>query len=224
MAEPSKSRRTGRLLGLGAAVLIGWLCVMAAYFFIYDVFERRAIPVAVTPFKDFYERWEEGYVSLAGSFASDTIDPKEELPLQTSKITCIKETKTCRIATASIINSSQVAVDDDTFDIKSWTDQLIAFDDDSAICSVQHYTVNRAAQSLQITSKKKPNVTEKVCQTMLDEQHITLQKGWDVYWAKVQAYEGKNGLYFHLLLVAMNGAYIAAMLYLFRRRKARTAA
>ena len=218
MTGQPKLRRMGRLLGLSAAILLGWLFVMAAYFFTYDVFERRAIPVAVTPFKDFYERWDDGYVSLAGSFASDTTDQKEELPLQTSKITCIKETKTCRIATARIF-SSQVAVDDDTFDIKSWTDQLIAFDDDSAICSVQHYTINRAAQSLQITSNKKPNATEKVCQSLLDEQHITLQKGWDVYWAKVQAYEGKNGLYFHLLLVAMNGAYLAAVVYLFRRRR-----
>ncbi len=207
------------MIGLGSIILIGWLCVMAAYFFTYDVFERRAIPVSVTPFKDFYERWGDGYVFLAGSFASDTTDPKEELPLQTSKITCVKKTKTCRIATARIINSSQVAVDDDTFDIKSWTDQLIAFDDDSAICSVQRYTINRAAQSLQITSMKKPNVMEKVCQNMLDEQHITLQKGWDVYWRKVQAYEGKNGLSFHLLLVAMNGAYLAAVVYLFRRRR-----
>lgn len=218
MTAQPELRRTGRLLGLISAILMGWVCVMAAYFFIYDIFERRAIPVAVTPFKDFYERWGDGYVSLAGSFASDTTDPKEELPLQTSKITCIKETKTCRIATARIF-SSQVAVDDDTFDIKSWTDQLIAFDDDSGICSVQHYTINRAAQSLQITSNKKSDATEKVCQNMLDEQHITLQKGWDVYWAKVQAYEGRNELYFHLLLVAMNGAYIAVIVHFFRRRR-----
>lgn len=84
---------------------------------------------------------------------------------------------------------------------------------------MQHYTIDRAAQSLQITSNKKPNATEKVGQNMPDEQHITLQKGWDVYWAKVQAYEGKNGLYFNLLLVAMNGAYLAAVVYLFRRRR-----
>lgn len=131
---------------------------------------------------------------LSQDLLPDTTDPKGELPLQTSKITCIKETKTCRIATAQISNS-QVSVDDDTFDIKSWTDQFIAFDDDSAICSVQHYTINRVAQSLQITSNKKPNATEKVCQNMLDEQHITLQKGRDVYWSKLQAYEAKNGFF-----------------------------
>ncbi len=100
-----------------------------------------------------------------------------------------------------------------------WTDQLIAFDDDSPICSVLHYTINRASKSLQITSSKKPNATEKVCQSMLDEQHITLQKGWDVYRAKIQAYERKNGTYFHLLLLAMNGGYLAAVAYLLRRRR-----
>ena len=117
---------------------------------------------------------------LAGSFASDTTEPNEELPLQTSKITCVKETKTCRIATARIFRK-QVAVDDDTFDIKNWTDQLISFDDDSAICSIQHYTINRSAESLQIVSKKKEGVTEAACENSPDEQHISLKKGWDVY-------------------------------------------
>jgi hypothetical protein len=74
----------------GVAVLIGWLCVMVAYFAIYDDFEFHAIPVAVTPFKDFDGKWEDGYVAMAGSFASDTNNPNEELPLQTSNITCSK--------------------------------------------------------------------------------------------------------------------------------------
>ena len=212
----SRLQRTGVVIAQGLVVLIGWLCIMVAYSSIYDAFEKNAIPVSVTPFKDFY--WDGGYVFLAGSFASDTPESDEELPLQTSKITCLKKTGTCDVATAKIV-SDQVSVDDHTFDIKEWTDQFIAVDDDSPICSTQHYIINRAAESLQIVSKKKSAVTEAACKISLDEQHISLKKGWDVYWGKVQDYERKNSIYFHLLIVSMNVAYGLTVVYLFRRRR-----
>jgi hypothetical protein len=203
----------------GAAVLIGWLCIMAAYFAIYDDFEFHAIPVAVTPFKDvFYEKWEDGYVVMAGSFASDTISPDEELPLQTSNITCSKDTKTCRIATARIIDNAVVVVDDETFDIANWTNQTISFDNGSPICSILHYTIDRPTKSLRILAQKKQGVTEAACKSSSDEQNISLRKGSDVYWTKIQNYERKNGKYFHLLLTVMNGAYALLVIYLFKRR------
>jgi hypothetical protein len=129
-----------------------------------------------------------------------------------------KDTKTCRIATATIV-SNQVAVEDETFDITNWNNQTISFDNDSPICSILHYTINRATKSLQILAKKKQGVTEAGCKSYSDEQNISLRKGWDVYWTKVQDYERKNGIYFHLLLTVMNAAYVLLVIYLFKRRR-----
>lgn len=217
----ARPRRIMRTLAATTAIVIGWLCLMAVYVSLYGAFEREAVPVSVSPFKDFYApQWEQGYVFMAGSLANDTANPDDQLLLQTSKITCRKDQKECSIATASIFNR-QVMIDEDRYDITEWTDRFISFENDAPICYTEYYTINRVAQSLEMISKKKKDATEQVCKSGPDERRASLRKGSDVYWARVLQYEARNGIYFHLLLAAMNIAYGVLILALIKRRRSR---
>jgi hypothetical protein len=101
------------------------------------------------------------YVYLAGTLANDATESGDKLLLQTSKITCQRDEKICRIATASVFNH-QVSVDDDSFDINAWTDRVISFESSAALCFTDYYTIDRATQSFTLISKKKDDVPDKV--------------------------------------------------------------
>ena len=212
--KPKTRKRTGRVLQ-GLAIVIGWLCVMFVYFSLYEAFENHAVPVAVPPFKDFYGvGWEQGYVFLAGTFAND---PTDQLPLQTSRITCRKAANTCRIVTATV-HDHQLALSENSLDIKEWTDRFIYFENSQPICTTEYYTIDRVAESLDLISKKK-DVTDPPCQHVLPEQRVSLKEGFGVYWAKLKEYRARNGPYFHLLLALMNAAYLWPLVSLIQRRR-----
>lgn len=218
--DDSQLRKIVRPFFKGVVILTGWFCLIACYFHIYQTFENLAVPVSVAPFKDFEDvRWEQGYVYLAGSLASDSSDSRDKLPLQTSKIVCSKEDKTCRIATASVFDR-QVSVDEDSYDIKEWTDRFIYFEDPSPICVTNYYTINRTAKSFEVVSKKKTDVTNQFCDRIpKEDKFISLKAGFDVWQASINDYENKNGIYFHLLLAVMNLVYLWLIAFLLKRQR-----
>ncbi len=137
------------------AILMGWCLLMTIYFSVYDLLERNSVPVAVGS-KDFETtNWDKGYFSASGSLANENaVTPCDELVLGTSKIRCVRDTKTCTISTATVY-SGVLGLDISDYDIKEWSNRFIYFDDKSSICAEQYYVVDRVTQAFSYLSKRK---------------------------------------------------------------------
>lgn len=220
-----KAKTTVSWLFRALVALIVWSALMFFYLKSYDFIEQSAVPVTLA-MKDFAtSNWRDGYFSAKGSFENQSaILPGDELPLQTNAVTCQKSSNTCTIATADVFDG-YLDVDLSSFDITSWTAQEITFADDSPICVTNSYVINRAAQTLTLLVRKRGIIPDYArnsplhpCDNIKDA-NIDLADGFKVYWRKKTEFEARNGLYFHLVLVAINGVFIGAAVAFWRRRK-----
>src|SRR5271170_3304315 len=221
----SKAKKAAFSMLYALVVLIAWCALMMLYLKAYDLIEQSAAPVTLAS-KDFTTNsWKDGYFSAKGSFENQSaIDPGDELPLQTNVVTCQKSTNTCTIATADVFER-YLDLDVSYFDIASWTDQEITFADDNPICVTNSYVIDRAAQMVTLIVRKRAVIPDYALKSPLHpcdnikDANIDLADGFKVYWRKKTEFEARNGLYFHLALVAMHGVFIAAIVWLWRRRK-----
>jgi hypothetical protein len=224
MHSPRAKARTFVALSVVVA-LFAWCAMMALYFKAYDLIEQSAVPVSLQS-KEFTTRsWSDGYFHASGSLENQSaIDPGAELPPQGNAVTCVKETKTCTIATGTVF-SRYLDVDLSQFDISSWTDQQITFSDDSPICVTNSYVIDRAAQTMTLLARKKAIIPDYAAKSELHpcdnikDANIDLADGFKVYWRAKTAFEAKNGFYFHAALVAMNLSFFGVIAWLWRRRK-----
>jgi hypothetical protein len=198
---------------------------MALYLKSYDLIEQSAVPVTLAT-KDFTTKsWNDGFFSAKGSFENQSaIEPGDELPLQTNVVTCLKSDNTCTVATADVFDR-YLDLDVSYFDIASWTDQEITFADDSPICVTNSYVIDRAAQTVTLIVRKRAVIPDYALKSPLHpcdnikDANIDLADGFKVYWHKKTDFEARNGLYFHLALVAINAMFIGAIVWLWRKRK-----
>ena len=139
-------------------------------------------------------------------------------------MTCLKETKTCTLATGSIF-AGFLNVDSSQFDITSWTEQQITFADDSPICVTNAYVVDRAAQTMTLLIRKRAVIPDYAAKselhpcTNIKDANIDLADGFKVSQRARTQFDARNGIYFHAALVAMNALFFSAIYWLWRRRK-----
>jgi hypothetical protein len=220
-----KAKSAALLILLALTVLVAWCALMALYFTTYNLIEQSAVPVSLAT-KEFSTRgWDEGYFSAKGSFENQSaIDPGDELPLQTNAVTCEKAANTCTIGTADVFDR-YLDLDVSSFDISSWTAQQITFADDSPICVTNSYVIDRAAQTMTLLVRKRAVIPDYAAKSPLHpcdnikDANIDLADGFKVYWRKKTEFEGRNGLYFHLALIASNALFIGTLVWLWRRQK-----
>lgn len=102
-------------------------------------------------------------------------------PLQTTKITCRKETMLCDSSTAEI-SDRRMMLNADRYEISEWTKTHVVFSDDSPLCVSYIYTLNWATKSVTgVRTKKKslpPNTTD--CNTLQSELRLTMKDGFRV--------------------------------------------
>ena len=137
----------------------------------------------------------------------------------------MKSDNTCTVATADVFDR-YLDLDVTYLDIASWTDKEITVTDDTPICVTNSYVIDRAAQTVTLLVRKRAvipdyalNSTLHPCDVIKDA-NIDLADGFKVYWRKKTEFEAQNGLYFHLVLVGMNGLFLGAIVWLWRKRKA----
>jgi hypothetical protein len=97
--------------------------MMALYFTAYNLIEQNALPVSL-PSKSFgTQSWGDGYFHASGSFDNQSaINPSDELLPQGNAVTCVKDAKTCTVATGSVFDG-YLDVDLEQFDISSVVSQ-----------------------------------------------------------------------------------------------------
>jgi hypothetical protein len=223
--QGAKFKLAAATMGWGLLALAGWIAIMALYFTSYNLIEQNAVPVTVG-LRDFeVGQWSNGYFYARGSYENESaVLPGDELPLQTNEIKCDRSTNTCTIASADVFDG-YLNLNFDAFDIGSWTDNQITFSDDGAICATSSYVIDRASESFTQIVRKKSVIPDYALKSPLHpcdnfkDMKITLADGFKVYWHKKTAYEGRNGIYFHLALVIMNIAYITLLVWLWRKRR-----
>jgi hypothetical protein len=203
--------------------------MMACYLAFYTHLQDEAVPVMVAPKTVTTEMWVQGYVSLEGTLTDHAaFTAGDELPLQTTRIWCARDKNMCAVAMADAFHNF-LSLDLTVHELDSWTDRLITFSDDSSICVNATYAIDRVAQTFTMTVKKKDPIPDYALKSPLhpcDDVHdktLTLDDGFPVYWHKRQLYEQSHGLYFHVLLVALNLGYGALVLWAWRRGKRRRA-
>jgi len=89
---------------------------------------------------------EHGIISAEGTWKFQNGD--QAFPLQTSKITCVKQTRNCQIVTAnvSILNNSDdnghLNIDVTDWAITRWTDTEVVAENDNPVCVSYTMTIN----------------------------------------------------------------------------------
>lgn len=223
MREVAELQTFAKNAGWGLLVILGWLGIMALYFTVYGLIEQDAVPISLGTRTFEVEQWDAGYFSAKGSYQNDNaVEDGDELPLQTEAVSCVKATNTCTIASADVYDH-YLNVDLSSYDITAWTDKQITFGDDSAICATSTFIIDRTAQSMTLLARKKAIIPAYALNSplhpcdKLKDKNISLANGFKVYWARRQAFELRNGLYFHIALAAMNLAYVGLIVWLWRR-------
>lgn len=124
------------------------------------------------------DAWESGYVSAEGSFTIDNDRPA--FPIQTTKIRCYRDEKSCTAAKAEIAFGKTLNLELSTHDISLWNDTTVLFRED-ALCVQYIYTIDRANKRVVGTRTKKPNVNG--CE-IFENKPLTLSlvNGFDVWW------------------------------------------
>lgn len=224
----ASSRAKAVAIGLGRVILIffGWCLVMTIYFTTYNQLEFNAVPVAISPFKDFSaSQWDNGYFYAQGSLKNESAEEDgDELTLGTTNITCIQASRICIIATANEFDRF-MGLDLSTFDVDVWDSKQIVFDDTSSICANNTYVIDRLAQTFSIAVRKKPVIPDYEVKSPLHScdgmksENLSLVKGSQTHDQKIRSFERANGLYLHLYLVALNLVYFALVGWLIWRRR-----
>ena len=225
----SKGKAGAIILGRVMLVFLGWCLVMTIYFTTYNQLERNAVPVSISPFRDFSaQQWDDGYFNAKGSFENQSAENDgDELLLQTNDITCVKTSNTCVIATADEFDGF-MNLDVTTYGIDLWDSKQITFSSTSSICANWTYAVDRITQTVNAARRKKPVIPDYALKSPLhpcdhtEDLNVSLVKGTQVHEQKIKSFEVKNNLALHLYLVALNLAYFALVAWLIWRRRQRS--
>lgn len=166
-----------------AGVLSGWVT-----YILYV--ENEVAPVSLPGFYVTTDNflWERGYVTAKGTWVMELPD-KMANPMRTSNIVCIQRDRICRESTAEITSyyAKALNLEQDIHEISRWDSEQISYINDSSICNVYYYYINRVTKQVTGIRKQKKDAPKDGCAD-LDKHDIKLNlvNGFDVYWAARQ--------------------------------------
>lgn len=93
--------------------------------------------------------YENRYVTVNGTWKSDNKRGESNLifPMHTTKIRCVKETKTCEEARANLSNNKVLMVEMKSHEIESWTNSSIVFKEKQP-CVEEIFTIDLITKSV----------------------------------------------------------------------------
>ncbi|MEH2498969.1 hypothetical protein V1294_005448 [Bradyrhizobium sp. AZCC 1678] len=159
------------------------------------------------------DSWDRGYVMASGTWTME--NARQAFPIQTSKIRCIREEKSCTAAQAEISFGNMLHLETYSYDITKWDSTTILFRTDTD-CVEYVYTVDRSNKRLVGTRTKKTN-TGSDC-TMVEDKplRLTLVDGFDVWKNINQEVEAKYVPFVWLTVAAW---WLLLGLIMFLRRR-----
>jgi hypothetical protein len=172
------------LLSLGSTlILAGFLSGWVTYILYV---ENKAAPVSLPSFYVTTDSnlWDRGYVTANGTWVMEAPD-KMANPVRTSKIVCVLRDRVCRESTAEITNyySKLLNLELDLHDILKWESDQIAYTNDSSICNIYYYYINRVTKQVTGVRKPKKDAPRDLCgDSDKREIKLNLQNGFDIYW------------------------------------------
>lgn len=101
------------------------------------------------------DAWDRGYVSAEGTFTID--NDRQAFPIQTTKIRCHRDEKSCTAAKAEISFLRFLDLQLTTHPISLWSNTTILFTED-AMCVQYVYSIDRVNKRVVGTRTKKQNV------------------------------------------------------------------
>jgi hypothetical protein len=127
--------------------------------------------------------WDRGYVYAEGTFTID--NDRSAFPIQTSKIGCHRDRKSCTVALAEIAFGGMINIELKEHEVSLWNEATILFLED-ALCVQYVYTIDRTNKRVFGTRTKKPD--QRGCE-LVDGKPLTLTfvNGFDVWHQQIIA-------------------------------------
>ncbi|MBR1267032.1 hypothetical protein JQ629_05855 [Bradyrhizobium sp. AUGA SZCCT0222] len=160
------------------AIVIGANSLIAAH---NPVMPRSGVSV-------YTDSWDRGYVVASGTWTME--NARQAFPIQTSKIRCMRDEKTCTVAQAEIAFGNILNLETYSYDIAKWDNTTILFRTDTE-CVEYVYTIDRANKRLLGTRTKKPKAGAE-CSAVEDKAlRLAFVDGFDVWKTVNQEAESK---------------------------------
>jgi hypothetical protein len=194
--------------------LMGSLAILIGATFLIGTQSPISLPSGVFVYTD---AWDRGYVYASGTWTME--NSRQAFPVQTSKIRCIREEKSCTNAQAEIAFRKMLHLETYNYDITKWDNTTILFRT-ATDCVEYVYTVDRSNKRLVGTRTKKAN-TGTDC-TMIEDKplRLTLVDGFDVWKGLNQEVEAT---YFPFMWMAVAAWWpLLAWMMFWRRRSVLT--
>lgn len=165
-----------RISNIICAMLVACIAAVA----LSDNYVRSQVPVSLGFGSTFVDLWDDGYVVLEGTWKIE--GGKHAYPLNSSKIVCRAQSKTCidSIARIYIGNGlSLLNVDEDMHEITRWDKETLIYQSGTK-CVDYFYTVSRATKQVTGMRKLKTGIEKGFCGGLDEELKLQLSKGFDV--------------------------------------------
>lgn len=197
--------------------LLGWCAMMVLYWTVYNVLESRAVPVTL-PTRDFETYyWDFGTFYASGSLLNESAkNAGEDLVPGTTRISCVRETSSCDISTATVFDHF-LYLDTSHFDGVTWNARQITFVDDTPMCVTVSYVIDRASKTMTLTARSRIPIPAYALKSPLHpcagpkEMKSSLVDGPEVYDRQIAYFERENSLKFRIALIILNLAYFALL-------------
>ena len=230
MSTIAKAKAGAGYIGAAMLILLGWCLMMILYFWVYDAFESKAVPVKLGLREFSTDMWNQGYFHAKGSLRNESAEEDGDRMLPgVTDIWCSRLKMTCTVAIATVFDG-YLDLDVTPYDVETWNDRIITFSDSTSMCANLSYVIDRVGQTYNFAVRKKPIVPDYAARSPLHpcdskiDKNVSLISGLQVYKENIDIFERRNGLYFHLLLIVLNAMYLVTVIWLWRRVRRRRAA
>jgi hypothetical protein len=180
---------------LKAAIIAFTMLLGTAFVLIVsELIITSSVPVSLSKGVNFIDSQNE-FLSYEGTWVIE--NEQHGTPLNSSSISCTKQTGKCTESRAYIFQNS-LFVATDFHKILNWDSNFIVFENDDAICAKYTYTINVEKSELSGIKEIKNNEHETCKDKNLKKLNLKLVDGYDV-WIKER--EKKSLLILNILLI-----------------------
>lgn len=154
-------------------------------------------PIDLPPLFFHQEDWDSGFVSAQGTWT--IANEKQAWPEQTSKIECVKDSRTCREAAASISRglgggeSPRLSVNTETYEIERWDQHEIVTKPLDTLFGCVRYVLRLNRLQKSVTGIRSTISNKGLCKgSEAGEKHLVLMDGFKIYWDLLQESRAKQ--------------------------------
>ncbi len=143
-----------------------------------DMEATEALPVGLPSLSVYVDMWND-FASAQGTWVIS--NEKQAFPLQTTKITCYRESNSCIETTAVIMLGKSLTLDSNFIGVERWDNFEIVTKPYDYLCTRYVIRINKAQKT--VTAIRSTLNSKEVCEGVEGkEMHLTLSDGFKVWW------------------------------------------